>query len=99
LLASLRHRLAAVDRKSPTPQANEESLGQSRTITDARILSGFENLGRWRNMKMHWACSMGHPVTADNEAELVRKAQEHMKKEHGMNISREEVMRQAKRQD
>ena len=50
-------------------------------------------------MKMHWACSMGHPVTADNDEELVRKAQEHMKKEHGMTVSREEVMRQAKRQD
>ena len=48
-------------------------------------------------MKVHWACSMGHPVTADSEEELVPKAQEHMQKEHGMKISREEVLRQAKK--
>src|SRR3972149_1956466 len=35
-------------------------------------------------MKMHWACSMGHPVEANSEEELVRKAQEHMQKEHGL---------------
>ncbi|HLE77657.1 MAG TPA: DUF1059 domain-containing protein [bacterium] len=45
--------------------------------------------------KMHWACSMGHPVTADSEDELVKAAQEHMKKEHGMDISRDEVMKTA----
>ncbi len=48
-------------------------------------------------MKMHWACAMGHPVEADNEEELVRKAQEHMQKEHGMTVSRDEVLRDAHR--
>lgn len=44
-------------------------------------------------MKMRWACAMGHPVEADTEDELVRKAQEHMQKEHGKSVSREEVLR------
>jgi predicted small metal-binding protein len=48
-----------------------------------------------REMKMHWACAMGHPVHADGEDELVRKAQEHMQKDHGMKVSREEVLRDA----
>jgi len=48
-------------------------------------------------MKMHWACSMGHPVEANSEEELVRKAQEHMQKEHGTKVSREEVLRDAHR--
>jgi predicted small metal-binding protein len=34
-------------------------------------------------------------VHADSDEELVKKAQEHMKKEHGMNVSREEVLKQA----
>ncbi len=48
-------------------------------------------------MKMHWACAMGHPVEANSEEELVRKAQEHMQKEHGTKVSREEVLRDAHR--
>lgn len=48
---------------------------------------------------MRWACSMGHPVEADNEEELVRKAQDHMKKEHSKDVSREEVLRTAHRHE
>jgi len=47
-------------------------------------------------MHMHWACAMGHTVHADSEEELVKKAQEHMSKEHGMQVSREEVLNAAK---
>lgn len=46
-------------------------------------------------MHKHWACSMGHTVHADSDDELVRKAQEHMKKEHGMDVSREDVLKDA----
>jgi len=38
---------------------------------------------------------MGHMVHGDSDDDLVRKAQEHMKKEHGMEISREEVLKAA----
>ena len=47
-------------------------------------------------MRKYGACSMGHMVHADSEDDLVRKAQEHMKKEHGMDISREDVLKGAK---
>ena len=50
-------------------------------------------------MKMRWACATGHPVEADGEEDLVRKAQEHMKKDHGMDVSKEEVLRTAHRHD
>lgn len=50
-------------------------------------------------MAMHWACAMGHAVRGNTEEELVKAAQEHMRKEHGMEISREEVLRDAKRED
>ena len=46
-------------------------------------------------MHKHWACAMGHVVHADSDDDLVRKAQEHMKKEHGREISREEVLKAA----
>lgn len=46
-------------------------------------------------MHKHWACAMGHVVHADSDEELVKKAQDHMKKEHGMTVSREEVLKQA----
>ncbi len=46
-------------------------------------------------MHKHWACAMGHTIHADSDDELVRKAQDHMKKEHGMDIPREEVLKSA----
>lgn len=55
--------------------------------------------GRWGMQKMHqtWACAMGHTVHAESDDDLVRKAQEHMRKEHGQSISREEVLKAAKK--
>lgn len=50
-------------------------------------------------MKMRWACAMGHPVEAESEEDLVRKAQEHMKKDHGTDVAREEVLRTAHRHE
>lgn len=46
-------------------------------------------------MHKHWSCAAGHVVHADSDEELVRKAQEHMRKEHGKQISREEVLKGA----
>lgn len=46
-------------------------------------------------MHKHWACAMGHMVHGDSDDELVRNAQEHMKREHGMSVSREEVLKNA----
>lgn len=40
---------------------------------------------------------MGHHVHGENEEELVKNAQEHMKKDHRMDISREEVLKTAKK--
>jgi len=47
-------------------------------------------------MHQHWGCSCGHMVHADSEDELVRKSQEHMRKDHGKEISREDVLKAAK---
>lgn len=46
-------------------------------------------------MHKHFVCAMGHVVHGDSDEELVKKAQEHMKNEHGMDISREEVLKKA----
>lgn len=46
-------------------------------------------------MHQHWSCGCGHMVHADSEDELVRKAQEHTRKEHGKEISREDVLKAA----
>lgn len=40
-----------------------------------------------------WACALGHRVEADTEEELVRKVQEHMRQDHGMEISKERILR------
>jgi len=62
---------------------------------DARSVDRAIDLGVGE-MHKHWACAMGHTVHGDSDDELVRKAQEHMKKEHGMDISREEVLKASK---
>ena len=36
---------------------------------------------------------MGHRVEADSEEELVRRVQEHMRKDHGMEISEDRIRR------
>lgn len=40
-----------------------------------------------------WTCALGHRIEADSEDELVRKIQDHMRKEHGMEMSRERILR------
>ncbi len=41
----------------------------------------------------HWTCAKGHRVEADSEEDLVHKVQDHMRREHGMEVSRERVLR------
>ncbi|HEY6104120.1 MAG TPA: DUF1059 domain-containing protein [bacterium] len=41
-----------------------------------------------------WSCALGHRVEADNEEELIQKIQEHMRREHGMEMSRDRVLRE-----
>lgn len=40
-----------------------------------------------------WTCALGHRIEADSEDELVRRIQDHMRKEHGMEMSRERILR------
>jgi predicted small metal-binding protein len=44
-------------------------------------------------MTRRWTCALGHRVEAETEDELVRRIQEHMRQDHGMEISRERVLR------
>ncbi len=50
-------------------------------------------------MGKRWSCAVGHRVEADTEEELVRKVQEHMKNDHGMEISRERILRDLRDED
>lgn len=47
-------------------------------------------------MHKHFTCTCGRVVHADSDDDMVRRVQEHMKAEHGKNISREEVLKTAK---
>lgn len=42
---------------------------------------------------------MGHRVEADSQEELVRKVQEHMRREHGMDISKDRILRDLRDED
>lgn len=44
---------------------------------------------------MHWTCPAGHVIHGNGEDEIVRRAQEHMRTDHGKEISREEVLQTA----
>lgn len=44
-------------------------------------------------MTPRWTCALGHRMEAETEEELVRKVQEHMRQDHGMEISRERILR------
>ncbi len=46
-----------------------------------------------------WTCALGHRVEAETEGELVRKVQEHMQREHGMEISQERILRELREED
>jgi len=41
-----------------------------------------------------WTCALGHRLEADTQEELVQKIQEHMRKDHGMELSRERILRE-----
>ena len=47
-------------------------------------------------MHKHFTCTCGHMVHADSDDDMVRRVQDHKKREHGENISREEVLKMAK---
>lgn len=51
------------------------------------------NIGRRAEMAKYWSCAVGHRVEADTEEELVTKIQEHMRREHGMELSRDRILR------
>jgi len=40
-----------------------------------------------------WTCALGHRLEADSEDELVTKIQEHMRRDHGVELSRERILR------
>lgn len=40
-----------------------------------------------------WTCALGHRIEADSEDELITKIQDHMRREHGMEMSRERIER------
>jgi predicted small metal-binding protein len=50
-------------------------------------------------MTKGWTCALGHRVEAETEEELLRRVQEHMRNEHGMEISRERILRDLREED
>jgi predicted small metal-binding protein len=40
-----------------------------------------------------WICALGHRIEADTQDELITKVQDHMRREHGMEMSRERIER------
>jgi len=55
--------------------------------------------GGWDEMPKRWTCALGHRLEAETEDELVRKVQEHIRNDHGMEISRERIMRDLREED
>lgn len=47
-------------------------------------------------MHRHVTCACGYVVHGDTDDELVRQMQEHMRKAHGKEITREEVLKMAR---
>ena len=41
-----------------------------------------------------WTCALGHRIEADTEEELIVKIQDHMRREHGVEMSRERIQRE-----
>ena len=46
-------------------------------------------------MHKHWVCSCGHVVHGDSDDQIVKAAQEHMRRAHGKEVSREDVLKVA----
>ena len=69
-------------------------------MANPRVLGLFPcGRGGWDEMPKRWACALGHRLEAETEDELVRKVQEHMRNDHGMEISRERIMRDLREED
>lgn len=47
-------------------------------------------------MHKHWSCSCGYLVHGNSDEDIVRQAQDHMKKEHKKDAGREEILKSAK---
>ena len=43
---------------------------------------------------LRWTCALGHRIEADTEEELIVKIQDHMRREHGVEMSRERIQRE-----
>ncbi len=50
-------------------------------------------------MARRWTCALGHRIEADTEEELVRRVQEHMAREHGMEVSADRIRRELREED
>jgi hypothetical protein len=46
-------------------------------------------------MHKHWVCTCGHVVHGDSDDQIVSAAQDHMRRVHKKEISREEVLKAA----
>lgn len=44
-------------------------------------------------MTPRWICAIGHRVEAETEEELVGKVQDHMRQDHGVEVTREDILR------
>jgi predicted small metal-binding protein len=43
----------------------------------------------------HWVCSCGHVVHGDSDDQIVKAAQDHMRRVHGKEVPREDVLKAA----
>ncbi len=47
-------------------------------------------------MHQHWTCACGHVVHGNSDEEIVKRAQEHVRKAHGKEESRDQILKTAK---
>jgi predicted small metal-binding protein len=50
-------------------------------------------------MPRRWTCVLGHRIEADSEEELVRRVQEHMAREHGVEIPADRIRRELREEE
>ena len=82
------------------------AIGPTRTLVAKLPGEYLEVVAVWKGSTVggdtvtpRWACSLGHRVEAETEEELVRKVQEHMRRDHGMEISPERILRDLREED
>jgi len=46
-------------------------------------------------LHQHWVCSCGHVVHGDSDDQIVKSAQDHLRRVHGKEVSREDVLKAA----